>query len=366
MSCLATALVACNTLQADLTTYFETCNHGFIREPMPFAEFVASDMNNRGLRNIVAPGKGKKRIVELIYTSRIPESAVVENDTDICTCDTIRGNCSQVYEIDADENSCICEKIRAQDLRDMCKDNGLYFAERMAYLMDALERRLATKITQQAVALTGKWASDVTPVNASNELVIKTKKDGDPFVLNPYAFEEIDRAVEKTGYCQPYALFAGDELVKYYRSILAGCCANNGIDLGEMFRLYGKAVLYDRRVSNAFGGEFHGILTQPGALALLWWNEAGWNDGMPIQVFQGANYVRTMAISPRLGIPVDIIIKDECPGEITITMCAVVKLVNMPADIFPAGDVYNGVNFFNEILVQNSSTCTPCDAVSLA
>lgn len=353
MSCLASALVACQTLQSDLTSYFNSCNHAAIREPMPFAEFVASDMNNMGLRNVIAPGNGKVRTVELTYVSRIPESDVSENVSDLCSCSRTKGNCSQVYTIDPSANVSTCEKIKASDLRNICQSNSSLFAQMMALRMDALERKIATIITQQAVFLTGKWANDVTPVNAQNEFVINTLKAGDPQTLNPLAFQAIDLALMKTGYCAPPAIFAGDTLFNYYRSMLTGCCATSGIDLSQQMNQYGKAVMWDRRVSTAFGST-HAIVTQPGALALLWWNEFGWADGVALPIEQGSNYVRTLAISPRLNIPVDIIIKDECPGTISIIFSAVVKLVNLPSDIFPAGDVYNGVNFFNEILVTNT------------
>lgn len=353
MSCIGTALVACQTLQADLNQYFETCNAPFLREPMPFAEFIASELNNKGLRNVVSPGKGKKRTVELVYSARIPESEVGENVADLCVCTTERGNCSQTYEMDC-ENVSICEKIQATNLTDVCKDNAMYFAERVAYLMDAIERKLATTITEQAVALTGKWANDVANVNAADQLVVKTLKDGDAFTLAPFAFQEIDQALRKTGYCAPSVIFGGTALVNYYERIQAGCCADSGIDLAAMLSKYGKAVMWDRRVVNAFpNGENGAIVTQPGALALLWWNQFGWNEGVALPLQEGANYVRTLAITPRLGVPVDVIIKDECPGVVTITMSACVKLVNLPDDIFPAGDVYDGVNWFNEIRVTN-------------
>lgn len=360
MSCLASALIACSTLQADLTQYFETCGAAFIREPMPFAEFVASDLNNRGLRQQVAPGRGKVRQVELLYSARISEDDVVENDTDLCSCTTERGNCSQVYDIDPDANLTICEKITHTKLRDICKPNDQYVMERIAYNLDVLERRIATEIVQQASFLTGSWNStDVgaANINALEQLVVKTKKDGDAFTLNPFTMSEIDFALQATGYCGTPVIFAGKELYQYYRALQAGCCADGGVDLSAMLSLYGKAVMYDPRVANAVngfvGGNDVGIVTQPGALALLWWNEFGWNEGMPLPFVEGANYARSMVISPRLGIPVDIIVKDECPGTLTMTFSAVVKLVNLPNDIFPVGDKYRGVNFFNEIRVAN-------------
>lgn len=326
-----------------------------IREPMPFAEFVTSPLNNRGLSQVIAPGRGKTRSVELLYTTRIPESAVVENDTDLCSCSDVRGNCSQVYDIDPDANLSVCEKIRNTDLRAICKPNDQYIMSRLMHLMDVLERRIATELTQQASFLTGAWnTSEVPNVNVSDQLVVKTKKDGDAFIVNPFAMSEIDFALTATGYCGQRALFGGRELFQYYRNMLAGCCADSGTDLSRMMSLYGQAIAYDPRVASTFsGGQNAGIVTQPGALALLTWNEFGWNAGTSLPFQNGANYARALVISPRLGIPMDVIVKDECPGTLTITLSSVVKLVGIPSDIFPVGDKYRNVNFFNEILVTN-------------
>lgn len=329
-----------------------------IREPMPFAEFMASPLNNKGLSQVIAPGGGKKRSIELLYTTRIPESAVAENDTDLCACTDERGNCSQVYDIDPDANLSICEKIKNTSLRGICKPNDQIIMEKMAYMVDALERRIATEIVQQASFLAGEWNTAEVPNVVNGQLIIKTKKDSDGFSVNPFAMPEIDFALSASGYCGTPVIFGGRELFQYYRTLLAGCCADSGIDLSSMLSLYGKAVMYDPRVANTangfVGGQNIGIVTQPGALALLTWNEFGWNAGLTNLPFQnGANYARTLIVSPRLGIPMDVIVKDECPGTLTITLSAVVKVVSIPNDIFPVGDKYRGVNFFNEIKVTN-------------
>lgn len=324
---------------------------------MPFPEFISSPINNTGLQQVISPGNGKVRSVELKYQARIPETDVVENDSDLCSCDSTRGNCSQVYTIDPSENLSICEKITASDLRDICEPNNEFVMRKFMHIIDALERRIATKITQQASFLTGSWVGggEVPNINGTDQLVIKTKKDGDAFTLNPFAMPEIDFALSASGYCAPVGIFAGRELYQYYRSLQAGCCATSGVNLKEMLDLYGKAVMYDPRVASTFsGGQNAGIVLQPGAVTMLTWNEFGWNAGMALPFMEGSNYARTLVVSPRLGVPIDVIVKDECPGILTITASAVVKLVNLPSDIFPVGDKYRGVNFFNEILVTNA------------
>lgn len=355
MSCLASSYVGCATLQADLTQYFNTCGAEMIREPMPFAEFITSPLNNNGLSQVIAPGNGKTRSVELTYQARIPESEVTENDADLCACDTTRGNCSQTYTIDPDENLSVCETISAANLRAICMPNDVFVMKKLAHLVDVLERRIATEIVQEASFLTGTWnGSEVPNINGTDQLVVKTLEDGSNFRPNALAMSEIDFALTASGYCAPAPIFGGRLLYQYYRNMIAGCCADSGNDLAKHLSLYGKAVAYDPRVAATIsGGQNAGLVIQPGAVALLTWNEFGWNAGMPLPFNEGSNYARTMIVSPRLGIPLDVIVKDECPGTLTIVVSAVIKLVNLPSDIFPVGDKYRGVNFFNEILVTN-------------
>lgn len=56
--------------------------------------------------------------------------------------------------------------------------------------------------------------------------------------------------------------------------------------------------------------------------------------------------------SPRTGLPIDIILKDDC-GTIHIIGYAVVELVGLPSDLFAVGDEYRGVKYVNKILVTN-------------
>lgn len=355
MSCLASSLVSCPALMDDLTNYFQTCGAEFIREPMPFAEYIANSVNTKGLSQKIAPGGGKKRQVELTYTKRLLESEVDENQTELCSCDKTQGNCSQVYDIDPDANLTTCEKITETSLRDICQPNSDFVLSRIAHRMDVLERRIATEITQQAGFITGEWnMTKGLNVNANSQLVVKTKKDSDAFTLNPFTMQDIDYAAMNTGYCGNKVIFSGGTLYQYYEAMKQGCCADSGLNLADMLNRFGTVVMFDPRIADTFsGGVNASVMTQAGSLALLTWNQFGWDAGMPLPFREGANYARTMLVTPRLNIPIDVVVKDECPGVLTMTFSAVVKLVGLPTDIFDAADQYHGVNFFNEILVTN-------------
>ena len=354
MSCFSDALNACPNLQSYLSNYFSSCNAGMIREEFPYAEFIASEANNMGLRQVVSPGNGKVRKVDLLYTKRIPESSVAENQANPnCVATTKRGDCLQTYDIDTTQNQQVEQLIEASDLERNCQSNPEYFQLQVAYLMDALERKLATQITDDSAGLTGNWATDVAGVNASNQLVVKTLKDGTTQELDPFTMQIINRSLRKTGYCTSFGVFGGDTLTNYFERVQSGCCAQQGVDLGDLFSRFGFAVAYDRRVVNAFGGtQNNNIVVQLGAIALLWYTRSPWKDGAPAYIASAGNYFSTTLVTPRLGIPVDLNVKDDC-GSVSITLTGTVKPVGMPGDMFPAADQYAGMVFANEILVTN-------------
>jgi hypothetical protein len=67
----------------------------------------------------------------------------------------------------------------------------------------------------------------------------------------------------------------------------------------------------------------------------------------------GANYAKFIMFSPRTGLPIDIVLKDDC-GTISVVGYANTKLVGLPTDMFASGDEYRGVTFVNKLLVTNS------------
>lgn len=343
-----TLLNSCPNIQAELTDYFQKCP---TTEQFPFFEFITSPINESGLSMAVSPKSGKIKTMELRYTQRLLENVVAEDQPNPnCTATNQVGDFVEEYTIDPDDNIQYGEKYDAADLERICRDNSTFFVERLNAIVDVLDRKLATKHTTDAVALTGKWASDVSVTD--DRLIVNTLKAGSTDI-NPLAMQVINRALQKTGYCDTPLIFGGDTLVDYYEAMLAGCCSNQGIDLSEILARYGKAVMYDRRVASAFGGSDYNIVLQPKALVLLKYTRSGWKEGVPAPLINGGNYFATTIISPRTGVPMDLNVKDDC-GTVHITVTATTKLVGMPNDMFHAGDVYEGVNFFNEIKVTNT------------
>lgn len=352
MSYILSQLTACPTIQADLRRYFAICP---VNEFMPFMEFLGSGINNRGLQQEISPGRGKVRKVQLVYTPRLLESTVAENQPNpVCTGGDFVGDNQVEYDIDTSENFQWKESFTPEDLERACIDNGDYFVSRIMAGMDVLDRRLATERTTDLASLIGTWASNVT-ANASNEFEVATVAPGTavtPQTFNVFTAEKIDLALQKTGFCNETFIFAGTQLSEYYRAVLAGCCSNQGIDVSGIFNRYGRAIAYDRRVESTFGAD-KGVVVQGGALALLYFTRANWKAGFPLPYQNNGNYIYTVVVSPRTGVPMDLTIKDDC-GVITVVLTATTKLVGLPNDMYRQGDFMEGVNYVTKLKVVNT------------
>lgn len=345
---MSTTFVACPDIQAELNQYYNTCNAGNLREPMPFFDFLMSDANMSGLSQQVVPGNGKVRTVVLTYEQRISESEVssMESCDLTCSAETKRGNLSTSYTIDPCAGWQIEELVSANDFIYACQSNESLLASKMQKMIDALVRKVATDLTTQAAALVGNWSTD-TGVAAGDCLNINTVTGTG--AINPQGIEDLDLAILQTNFCAPPVVFGGTTIFKYARLMQAGCCSTQGLDLAALQAQYGKAVVWDKRVNTITGADGGWVLA-PGALAVITYNSGEQSLGMG-EVLQGSNYRKMVVQDPQSGLPIDLVISDNC-GNVSITMRANAKVVAMPSDMFAAGDSMAGVNFFT-CLVTN-------------
>jgi len=354
-------LVPCPDIQDSLDTYYNTCSSSRLREPTPFFDFLNSDINNFGLSQRVAPGNGKVKNIQLIYRQRLLESEVVTRSScnNVCTATTERGDLATECTIDP------CEGIYAEEIMDIrqwadvCRNNGTIFTEVFQSLIDVVMRKLATDITTEASTLIGNWNSNVEHLIGDCLHVPIYSTDGN--AVSPYTMETIDLALMQTGYCSTPVMFSGTSLYSYFRRALAGCCTTQGIDLTRIMELYGKAVMYDKRVATAAGGNEFAWVLQPGSLALVHYNQYEGTGNAPNVSGQpsAGNYWSGVINDPKTGFPLDLLISDNC-GKISMVVEANAKLCSLPNDLFNAADENAGVNFFNCIVADmcEESPCT--------
>lgn len=358
MSYCAATLEACPTLQAQIDDMFNTCDSGLFMEQIPLAEFIASAQNRSNLTQTISPPNAKVRSVNLIYDQLILESAVTLNATEFCTATTKRGNCSQNYTIDPTANFTIEQLIEESDLREACLDNGEFLSREILKMMIALEHRIASAWTAQAVALAGAWNTTDIPetVSAGNELQIPLTFNTGAF--NPIAAQILSNDLMMNGYCNQPFIAGGTQFFRYMQAAgLAGCCTDSGLDISAIMSQWGMAVAYDRRVKNSMGGNQFALVVQPNSVIPLYWVKHPWKDGMAIPS-GSANYVNYGLLLPRLKIPVDVYFSDKCPGALHIIISAATTVVGLPEDLFPTGHHLDGLTFVNKL---EATTCVdPC------
>lgn len=347
MSYLSSEYIQCETLQEMLKDQFETCVTPI--DPMPALEAIIATQNANGIKQSVSGDDGKVKTIKVVYENRLLESAATEGSgARACTTENETFDNYATYTIDPNVWVKASEKFTTADLATVCTtDVQGMIAKKINKVVDVIERKIATKTATELVALYGEWGANVTgTVNGSDELVLAQYTVTATKTIDYTSFPTLDLALQQTGYCAPAMFFGGSELYLYSQYVNHGCCAAAGADVLAIARDYGKVVMFDKRVKDALGSDAKSIGFQAGSLALLTYSESAQVPNL------GANYAKFKVNSPRTGIPIDIVMKDDC-GTIHITGYANTKLVGLPTDMFAVGDEYRGVTFVNKVLITN-------------
>jgi hypothetical protein len=347
MSYLSSEYIQCETIQTMLDENFVTCPTP--QENMPALSYILQSQLANGIQQKVSDGNGKVKNVKVVYEQRLLESAVTEGSgARSCTTSNETFDNYANYTIDPNVWLSAGEKFTTADLATVCTtDVQGMLSKKIMKVIDAIERKIATKVSTELVALYGKYGSNVAGVT-NDELVVSTFiGSAANKVLDYTALSDISMAAMQTGYCAPKIIVGGSALYKYGQNIEVGCCSDTGVNILDAANKFGQAFMYDKRVVAALGSENKSIMFQAGAVALITYNEASQIANL------GANYAKFIMFSPRTGLPIDIVLKDDC-GTISVVGYANTKLVGLPTDMFASGDEYRGVTFVNKLLVTNS------------
>ena len=362
MSALGTSMSTCPPLQAELNNYFINCDPVLLGFNSPFAEFLMSSFNRRGLQQLLSPGGGRIRKGILRYDQKLAPASEGTFTGDIsCTAETKRGDLTQEYEIDTNAIVFKEQVMEVRDWQETCRSNPEIIYRAMAILMQSVREGTYKKLANEFVANTmwgdwGKIVEDDTAnftVNGSNELVVKTKKDSSIDVY-PTTAQTISNATMLTNYCEKPFIVGGYTLKAYYELMQSGCCANQGLNLGDLFSRFGQVVAWDKWLQAAFATPNLSVAIQPGALQVVYFNEY---DGTPavdnaLSLGAGKNYTQFVITDPVSGFPMNVRVSDNC-GVISMFIHTNTKLFGMPRDMFAAGDDLDEVTFVNKIRVTN-------------
>ena len=349
MSYLSQLLVPCEDLQYKIAEMFGK-DGTMPLDPITFLEYVNSPANTSRIIAEVAPGSGKVRNVNVTYFQRLLESTVTDATERGCDVGEEVGNCVTQYTIDTTDLVQSKERISAEQLKRYCDNNPTFMAERLLMHLNVIDRKVATKIGTEAALLTGTYSNDAEDffTVTDNSLQIATKDASGNYAIG--AHQEIKQATDMTGFSSAL-MFGGAALQQYMELTLAGCCADQGLSVEEIYNLYGYSFGYDRRLATALGGQTQNLVMEPGSLQLLQYQQEGWKDNMPIDFNSG---YASFPLTTPAGVKVDVYIKDNCPGNVDINIFANTKLVGLPEDLFPTGDNFDGVNYVGQVNVNNS------------
>jgi hypothetical protein len=341
-------IIACPQIQLDLATQFVQFDPLGAKDVQGFTDFVSSSMNTNGfLQNQIAGGRGKLKQVELVYSPPIAESDVSDDATKLCVSTNEDGQISHTYEIDPEVGSSINRKFTISNLATMCKDNDLWFAQRIQAMMDALEKSIGTKNATELALLTGAFGDGDNDV-ANNVKTIATKKAtalGAPFDID--ALAEIIFSATDAGYGTKPFLFGYGEILKYMKKLSAGSIAAEGIDYGQFAAMNDLVFIADKKVKSALGDE-NFLMLAPGAIQMLNYLEF---EGSLSTVNDGA-YQQTTIVNPKTLRKFDFQLKNDC-GNISVNIKLAHKLVGLPTDMYPVGHSHQNVTFVNEFAIVN-------------
>lgn len=344
------ALKQCPTIQGRL----EDAWNANLR-PMsdtPVENFITSQPNRLQMEVVKATSK----VVEFqaVHSQRYLESDVTEVEGLQCAQGESPDEVDNIYELDPREKLFIGRTIKAHNLTTWCGDNPQLFERTLLDMVNAMDRAVASKHAKLIAPMFGKYASDVTGVT-NDVLTIATEDASDN--PNPKAIERVQFALQQTGYTEPRMIAAGADFWQYYRLMLAGCCADTGLDLERIWAQYGQVVAYDRRLAAemATNGDADSLVIQLNSIQPLNYYESEWKNGVTqASIPDAANYMLMGLMSPNYGYIYDLIIKNECPGEITMNLHANTTVVDLPDNLFRENDRFNGVKWINAIEVDNS------------
>lgn len=357
MSYITGDLVDMNALQIGIENTFTSAPNVNTAQKVPFLEALLSPLNSGNINQLInSSGRGKVRTIQVNYMDEFNDNDI-NTDVSNPNCDTgaVQGDKYAEYSIDTTENREIKRSFSRTDLVDAVRDNPNYMNELVLKMMYQMERAISAKSASEAVALTGSWGAEVEDIYTvtANQLVVETLQSGSNYAPVFQTIETINTASMLTGYNNGFIGFGGTQLPSYLRWAQVGSPSDAGIDFMQMYEKYGFGVEYDFYVKDALGGNDETLIMAPGALQLLTYVASPWRDGMPL-VIEGSNYAQTQVVTPRVGLPCDFIVIDNC-GNITVKLIATTKVVGMPTDMFNANNNFDGVTMVNQIKVTNTA-----------
>lgn len=350
-----TSFINCANIQDQLGGFF--CTGRF--EDTPILAFLHSPYNNNGMLEIKAvPTAGKKKVVELLYSPRVLESEVETTVDHDCTANSVRGETSELYDLDTGVGIHIDKKFDIVDLIERCESNDEYMARLIQDMMDGAKRKLETIAAVDLVANVGAFSTKDYDQDGSaivaNEKIISTKYAATTggFIDNR-GHSSIMQSARLNAYCTPPIILGEYEIGMYYDDMKVGCCAQTGIDW-EKVNASSPMIIKSYRIPDALSDVTKFLTMSAGAAIPITFNLYG---GARTNILNDDSNIATTIVDPATNLKFDLRITKGQVGsctEVHIVLELAWDLFYLPAGLYATGDHLRGVNFINKFKITNS------------
>jgi hypothetical protein len=336
-------ILSCPDLQERLDRHFLGLD-GHPRTGNMLTDVLMSPINTENvLQRQISPGNSKLRQVELTYKQRLLTAEISDSAVQDCTAGPMRGENSQVYNLDPDVGASDKWTVKPHDLQTNCIQNDMWFAEEIARSLDGLHRKMNIDMAQKLALNTGAFYGGSTAARDVATRATNIDPTYDPAEVIRYAFDELDKPGAPM-------VFGFGEIAKWFRRVEAACCANLGINVGDFLRQNTMGFFRDRDVQNAMTGEGF-IAMLPGAAQILTFNEFSGPNSLTLIDEQSVKQGPIM--DPLTGLVWDYYAELDC-GVWKIQLKLAYDLAVLPDDLFHIGDQMNGVNYILPFDVDNT------------
>ncbi len=347
MSDYISPLVACPALQARLVDLYENLNP---TEPTPLTAFLSSDINLRGMKLVpqyAAPGNGKLRKVQLIYTPRKTEDEIADTLTTECVSLTEPAQNAEEYEINPDSGVQVDETFYLRDLATSCQDNEDYIASRVMAMLDGCRRKMETELTSSLSTEIGLFATtdDIGTLVSSDRTVKTVKTAYSDGRLNEDALSQIYYSARQAAFIDKPYIFGTGTIEKYFQALSAPAVTQWGLDL-KKYTDNQYVFLPSYRIADAFnqGCKERFIALDANAFFILQYNKFEGMDGLNTLNAQNSGFVQDVIVDPMTGLKFNYKwVYSPCGEKASLFISTAFKLASVPKDMYASTDRLSGV-----------------------
>lgn len=312
--------------------------------------FLLSDVNrNDFIQNQINFRAGGIKAVEVVYGQRFLESAVSSTGRVSCTGFSVNGETSKVYEIDPTAGASMGVKLKLADLQTRCEADATYLGRQVLSLMNVLIEKMETDAALALIANSGNFASDVlngNPAGTTAVKTVKTKSSGGVILTD--AIEDVSFENMANEFNAKPFVFGGALWEKYARALNAACCGDLGIDAGVYKEASGVTIVYAPKVQLNASEVDYGYSVIPGTVQVIFFNEF-FGGGENIWVMDDDSKKQGIIQHPEFpNLTFDYQATYTCDDannkvwEISVGLAY--DFIFLPADMYAAGDILDGVN----------------------